>query len=95
MNRYIDKFEMELLWKGKILNPTKINKFKPEKGNFYSCNMRIYKKVLVDEFNESGYYKNLKTAKEDLESKLRWKKNEKYPFIESQDFQWTFHHTSV
>ena len=95
MNKHMDKFQMEMLWNGKILNPIKINKFNPEKANLYSCSMKVYMKVLVDEFTESGYYKNQKTAREDLESKLRWKKNEKYPFIENQDFQWTFQHSSV
>jgi hypothetical protein len=95
MNKHMDKFQMELLWKGGILNPNKINKFKPEKTNLYSCTIKIYKKVLVDEFTETGYYKNDKLAREDLESKLRWKKNEKYPYMTNPSLQWTFDHSSV
>ena len=88
----MDRNEMERLWSGKVINAHKINRFKADKSTVFSCTMKIYQKVLVDEITESGYYKNEKLARFDLENRLRKQKEEKYPWsdLAHRDLQWTF-----
>jgi hypothetical protein len=92
----MDKAEMERIWNGAILNCSTVNKFKLEKQNVYSCTMKLYKKVLVDEFTETGYFKNEKIARSTLEMKLNAIRAQKgYSWgkhVEYENLSWTFHH---
>lgn len=86
----MNKFQMETLWKGPIINHHKINRFQADKTNMYTCTMKVYKKTLVDEFTETGYYKNEKLARGDLEKKLNWVREQKYPWRgpDSNNISW-------
>ena len=76
----MNKEQMEALWNGSLINSDKINKFQEDKTNIYTCTMKVYRKTLVDEFTETGYYKNEKLARGDLEMKLNSVRHQKYPW---------------
>jgi len=76
----MNKEQMDALWNGPIINHHKINRFQADKTNMYTCTMKVYKKTLVDEFTETGYYKNEKLARGSLEMKLNALRHQKYPW---------------
>jgi len=86
----MNKTELEKLWNGPIINYHKINKFQAEKTNVYTCTMKIYKKTLIDEFTETGYFKNEKYARGALEMKLNALRHQKYPWRDpdSENISW-------
>lgn len=86
----MNKERMEALWNGSLINSDKINRFQVEKTNIYTCTMKVYRKTLVDEFTETGYYKNEKLARGDLEMKLNWVRQQKYPWRDpdSENISW-------
>ena len=88
----MDKAELEKLWNGPLINSIKINKFQADKTNMYTCTMKVFKKTLVDEFTETGYFKNEKYARGALEMKLNALRHQKYPWghPDSQNISWQF-----
>ena len=86
----MNKEQLELLWNGPLINYSKINRFETNKTNIYICTMKVYRKTLVDEFTETGYYKNEKYARGALEMKLNALRHQKYPWghPDSEDISW-------
>ena len=86
----MNKERMEALWNGSLINDSKINRFQADKTNMYTCTMKVYRKTLVDEFTETGYYKNEKLARSDLEMKLNFLRQQKYPWrdADSNNISW-------
>ena len=89
----MNKADMERLWNdSNLINPFKINTFKIntfKNGNLFKGRLTVKRKIEVDVFEASGYYKNRKMAESDLRVKLEAMKSEKYPWRENQDIEWS------